>query len=170
MDFWPFLKRIPERYLGNWRTRAARVRNELDDLYFGLLDAILKRRETLGSFNCIMDRLLDQGEKAGLTRHQIALLGGVAIKGGSDTSATAITSCIQALVAFPEVQKKAQAEIDAVVGEDRCPAWSDYHKLPYIATVIKEAMRWRPVAPLSVPHALSEGKSEVPFGEGYANV
>lgn len=141
----------------NWVTRATTVRDELDDLYLGLLRSIIKRRETAGSVNCIMDRLLDQGEKNGLKTHQVALLGGVAIKGGSDTSATAITSCVQALVAFPEVQKKAQAEIDAVVGDDRCPAWSDYSKLPYIATLIKEAMRWRPVAPLGVPHALSEG-------------
>lgn len=62
------------------------------------------------------------------------------------------------MVTWPEVQRKAQTEIDSVVGEDRVPDFSDYERLPYIAAVVKEAHRWRPVAPLSVPHALSQGK------------
>lgn len=106
-----------------------------------------------------MDRLLDQQEKSGMHDHLIALLGGVTIKGGSDTSAATLTSAVQALITWPEVQKKAQAELDRVVGDDRLPTIADYSQLPYIAMLIKETMRWRPIAPLGVPHALSEGKT-----------
>lgn len=56
----------------------------------------------------------------------------------------------------PDIQKKAQAQIDAVVGPDRSPQWSDYARLPYIAQCVKESMRWRPVTPLAFPHALAE--------------
>ena len=85
------------------------------------------------------------------------LLAGVTLKGGSDTTASTLASFVQAMIAFPEVQRKAQAEIDAVIGESRIPVWSDYDSLPYLATLVKETMRWRPTAPLGFPHALSEG-------------
>ena len=49
---------------------------------------------------------------------------------------------------YPEVQKKAQAEIDAVVGPDRLPDFEDRHSLFYINAVVKETMRWHLVGPL----------------------
>lgn len=159
VDIFPFLKLIPERFLGNWVTRATKVHDELHDLYNSLVKAVLKRRNAVGSMPTVIDRLYDQQEKTGLTDHQITLLAGVTIKGGSDTSASVLTSFVQAMVTFQDVQKKAQAEIDAVVPEDRVPNWDDYEKLPYVAQIIKESHRWRPVAPLSVPHRLSEGES-----------
>ena len=55
---------------------------------------------------------------------------------------------ILAMALYPEVQKKAQAEIDAVVGPDRLPEFEDRPFLPYINAVVKEAMRWHLVVPL----------------------
>ena len=49
---------------------------------------------------------------------------------------------------YPEVQKKAQAEIDAVVGPDRLPDFEDRHSLSYINAIVKETMRWHLVGPL----------------------
>lgn len=49
---------------------------------------------------------------------------------------------------FPEAQAKAQAEIDAVIGNDRLPDFSDYDFLPYIIATAKECMRWQLVLPL----------------------
>jgi len=49
---------------------------------------------------------------------------------------------------YPEVQKKAQMEIDAVVGNNRLPDFSDMNALPYTNAIVKEAMRWQPVTPL----------------------
>ena len=53
-----------------------------------------------------------------------------------------------AMALHPEVQKKAQAEIDAVVGLNRLPDFEDRPFLPYINAVVKESMRWHLVAPL----------------------
>lgn len=159
IDIFPWLKVVPQRVFGNWIDRANKVHDEMHNLYNGLREHIVKRRRTEGSKNTVVDRLLDQQEKEQLTEHQITLLAGVTLKGGSDTSASVLASFMQAMITWPEVQKKAQAEIDAVVPEDRIPDFSDYEKLPYIATIVKESHRWRPVAPLSVPHALSEGES-----------
>ena len=52
---------------------------------------------------------------------------------------------------YPEVQKKAQAEIDAVIGPDRLPEFEDRSSLPYINAVVKELYRWNLVAPLGEP-------------------
>ena len=52
------------------------------------------------------------------------------------------------MVLYPEVQRKAQAEIDAVVGSDRLPSWRDRDDLPYVDALCKELLRWLPVAPI----------------------
>jgi cytochrome P450 len=49
---------------------------------------------------------------------------------------------------YPEEQKKAQAEIDAVVGPNCFPDFPDRPSLPYINTVVKELSRWNLVTPL----------------------
>ena len=49
---------------------------------------------------------------------------------------------------YPEAQKKAQAEIDTVVGPNRLPDFHDRPSLPYINAVIKELSRWNLVGPL----------------------
>ena len=49
---------------------------------------------------------------------------------------------------YPEVQKKAQAEIDVVVGPNRLPDFHDRCSLPYINAIVKELSRWNLVVPL----------------------
>jgi len=61
-----------------------------------------------------------------------------------------------AIVMYPDVQKHAQEELDAVVGRTRAPTFSDLPHLPYILAMVKEALRWRPVDPLGLPHCLTE--------------
>ncbi|KAF8314281.1 cytochrome P450 [Clavulina sp. PMI_390] len=58
-----------------------------------------------------------------------------------------------AMILHPDVQKKAQEELDRVVGHDRLPTIDDQASLPYLDAIVKEVIRWRPVAPLSVPTA-----------------
>jgi cytochrome P450 len=48
----------------------------------------------------------------------------------------------------PEVQIKAQAELDAVIGPRRLPDYNDRASLPYLNATVKEVLRWNPVAPL----------------------
>ena len=51
------------------------------------------------------------------------------------------------MTCFPGVQKKAQAEIDVVVGPDRLPSFADRDSLPYIDALVKEVFRWNAVVP-----------------------
>jgi Cytochrome P450 len=45
-----------------------------------------------------------------------------------------------AMIAFPEAQRKAQAELDEVVGRGRLPSFSDWDHLPYIRALAKEVI------------------------------
>lgn len=56
----------------------------------------------------------------------------------------------------PEVQKKAQIELDTVVGSKRLPEPSNLPDLIYIRAIMLETLRWKPVVPLGLPHSLSE--------------
>ena len=60
------------------------------------------------------------------------------------------------MVARPEIQRRAQAELDAVVGRARPPTFSDAPNLSYIQAIIKETLRWRPSLPIGIPHNTSE--------------
>lgn len=55
-----------------------------------------------------------------------------------------------AMVLYPDVLKKAQAEIDFVVGRDRLPTFADRDQLPYIRALVKEVLRWKPITPLGL--------------------
>lgn len=157
VDIIPILKWVPERVFGNWITRSRNVGKLMDKLYGRMVHHVMQRRLKSGSRGSFLDGILDQQEKLNLTRHQLNFLCGVMMEGASDTSSSMILAFIHAMIRFPRVQKKAQQQIDRVVGEDRSPLWSDYCNLPYVAMIVKETMRWRPVIPLGFPHALSEG-------------
>lgn len=52
------------------------------------------------------------------------------------------------MVVHPAVQVKAQAELDSVIGPGRLPDYNDRPSMPYINAIVKEVLRWNPVAPL----------------------
>jgi cytochrome P450 len=52
----------------------------------------------------------------------------------------------------PDIQKKARAEIDAVIGRDRLPNIADRSNLPYFEAVCKEVVRCTHIADQSLPH------------------
>lgn len=63
---------------------------------------------------------------------------------------------IFAIIRHPEVMRRAQEELDQVVGRERLPTLGDQDKLIYIDAVIKEVLRWWPVAPLGMHPFLSD--------------
>lgn len=49
---------------------------------------------------------------------------------------------------YPDVQRKARAEIDTFLPSNRLVKIADAPHLPYIRAVIKECLRWHPALPL----------------------
>ncbi|KAH8993711.1 cytochrome P450 [Lactarius akahatsu] len=86
-------------------------------------------------------------DRYGLSERESAWLAGLTFAGGSDTSAVAMSWWMLAMITYPDIQKRAQAELDPVVGRTRIPIFSDFQHLPYIRAMIKEMLRWRPSWP-----------------------
>ncbi|KAJ7823206.1 cytochrome P450 [Mycena olivaceomarginata] len=63
-----------------------------------------------------------------------------------DTTVFALGTFVLAMLACPEVQKKAQAEIESL---------TDEASLPYISALVKEVMRWENVTPFAIPRLLT---------------
>jgi cytochrome P450 len=61
-----------------------------------------------------------------------------------------------AMTTNPEIQRKAQEEIDNVVGHDRMPDFKDYESMPYLRALVREILRWRPVDPIGLQHQSTE--------------
>ncbi|OJJ00341.1 hypothetical protein ASPVEDRAFT_39786 [Aspergillus versicolor CBS 583.65] len=76
--------------------------------------------------------------------------------GGADTSVSTISSFYLAMALYPDVQQRAQEEIDRVIGRNRLPGYEDRDNLPYTNAIVKEALRWHPVTPMGVAHSLME--------------
>lgn len=74
----------------------------------------------------------------------------------ADTTAITLTAFTLAMILFPDVQKRAQEEIDRVVGTNRLPTFADRENLPYINALVKESTRWWPIAPMGFPHTATE--------------
>jgi len=72
--------------------------------------------------------------------------------GGTDTTMGSLNSFFLAMAMYPKVQKRAQEELDRVVGPDRLPSFTDREKLPYFDLLFQELVRWAPLAPLGAPH------------------
>ena len=59
-----------------------------------------------------------------------------------------VLNTILAMAFHPDVQRRAQEELDRVVG-DRLPVIADRELTPYLNALIKEVLRWHPSLPMS---------------------
>ena len=53
-----------------------------------------------------------------------------------------------AMVLQPDIQRRAQNELDSVLGQDRMPSFDDRSSLPFIDCIVLEVLRWNVVTPL----------------------
>ena len=72
---------------------------------------------------------------------------------GSETTSTTLTYAVLLMLHDPQPWKKAQQELDKVVGRSRLPTLADRPDLPYFEALISELMRRSNVAPFAVFHS-----------------
>ena len=54
------------------------------------------------------------------------------------------------MVLHPEVQHRAQNELDIILGKDRLPTFEDHTLLPFIDALVLEVFRWNVGTPLGI--------------------
>ncbi|KAG0699878.1 cytochrome P450 [Suillus ampliporus] len=157
VDIVPSLAVVPEWFPGTGFKRIAREWHEVIEEWIAAPYQYVKDQMAAGiahkSFasNMLEGRTLSAEEEHIVKWSAASLYGG-----GADTTVSAIYSFSLAMALFPDVQKKAQAEIDAVVGPDRLPSFADRDSLPYTEALAKEVLRWNAVSPTGVPHRVTE--------------
>jgi cytochrome P450 len=151
VEFFPWLKYVPSRF-AKWKRDAQ---------YWYIHDSLMFER-LLGK---VADELRDgidrpsfgatvlKGQsKYGLSDREQAWIVGNMFAAGQETTATTLHWWLLAMLAYPDVQAKAHAELDEVVGRARPPTFADAPSLPYIRAMVKETLRWSPITVLGMPH------------------
>ncbi|KAG1817246.1 cytochrome P450 [Suillus subaureus] len=150
-DFMPFLVNVPEWFPGAGFKRLAREWHETVEEMISAPHKFVKDQMAAGiARESFTSKLLGDHD------HVAKWSAGSLYAGGADTTVSSIYSLFLAMTLFSDVQKKVQAEIDAVVGPDRLPSFADRDSLPYTEALAKEVLRWNVVAPTGVPHRVTE--------------
>ncbi|KAK6995986.1 putative cytochrome P450 [Favolaschia claudopus] len=152
VDLIPVLKYIPERF-APWKTEARRIKNLQHKHYWTMLNDAKDRMLRGEGHGCCMEQVFKHQEELGMSDELTKYLGSSLQETGAETTSSFLQGLVLALVAHPEAQKKAQEEIDSIVGAQRMPTLDDLNSLPYVRALILEAHRFRPVVPLGLPHA-----------------
>jgi cytochrome P450 len=147
----------PARIPRQWPTPGNRKALEAERALYRVCDEIIASREGRES-----DDLLgllaaargEDGEQLDPTELRDQVL--IFLLAGHETTATSLTFALHLLGLHPEQQARARAEVDAVLGDGRRPTAQDFNELPYVAQVLKEAMRLYPAAPLVGRRSVAE--------------
>ncbi|EDR06195.1 uncharacterized protein LACBIDRAFT_236602, partial [Laccaria bicolor S238N-H82] len=178
VDIIPILRYIPEWVPGAGFQRKAREWREAvmemkDAPYAAVQTALVYLHLATPSFVTKMISELETQQNSESRLEILKGCAGLAYAGNVGVTVSMLSSFILAIVTHPEVQVKGQREIDSVVGQQRLPDFNDRPFLPYITAIVKEVLRhvfflyhplcpayafsrWSPVAPLGLPHMVTQ--------------
>ncbi|KAF4615925.1 hypothetical protein D9613_011343 [Agrocybe pediades] len=159
----PLLKHLPNWLGGSYVAKVtAKCKQSLADLQhvpFNQTKSALASGIYKYSFTSYLLQQAESNTAAGAEREDlentIRSLAAVAYGAASDTTVAAEEIFLLAMALHPEIQERAQKEIDSVIDGDRLPKFEDRERLPYISAIMKETMRWHSPVPAGIPHMLS---------------
>lgn len=163
VDIIPALQYLPEGFPGvKFKETARKWRKSIQATAYIPYRFVQKRMKTSHFQPSYVSKLVQnfKGENGTMLTHedeQAILWTAASLYGaGSDTTVISLTTFTLAMVMFPDIQLKAQEEIDRVVGASRLPSFQDRDQLPYINGLVKEILRWWPVSHMGFPHTVTE--------------
>ncbi|KAJ7648232.1 cytochrome P450 [Mycena polygramma] len=159
VDTIPALKYVPTWFPGAGFKRTAQEWRKLSQAMIDLPFAEAKRNIASGnapeSYTSVsLSNIGDIADKD-TAEMSVKTVAGNMFVGGADTTVSALGTFFLAMLANPEAQRRAQAEIDCVIGDSGLPDFTDEESLPYVSALVKEVFRWRSVAPIAIPHFLT---------------
>ncbi|KAE8379151.1 cytochrome P450 [Aspergillus bertholletiae] len=150
LDLFPMLDWLPHRFL-TWRKKA-------EDLHYKTKEVYTECGNIALGGDCWnwSHEVSQRSEAKELPWEDVCYALGELYVAGIHTTKMVLEILIMVCVLHTEVKQKAQAELDSIVGEDRLPSPDDLEKLPYIRAIVSELLRWRPISPIGVPHAVTQ--------------
>jgi cytochrome P450 len=151
----PFLHYVPEWMTPwkGWKSRALRIKEIQGGLYKGLLRETKERLKEGKGAKSFLAQCVEVQDKEWYDDTYLAYFGGLLLEGGAETSSSTTMTFIMTMAGNPDVLKKAQEEVDRVIGRTRLPGKDDTGCLPFIRACMLEITRWRPVTVLAIPHS-----------------
>ncbi|KAI0030141.1 cytochrome P450 [Vararia minispora EC-137] len=156
VDLFPWMLAIPDRF-AKWK-RDAIAWHVRTNQFLGDLIGDVKGRMVSANGEarpCLARTLVEEGDRFGLSDAEKSWAAGEMYAAGSETQAITLAWFTLAMIGHPDIQLRAQAELDTVVGRARAPRVGDREQLPYVSALVREVLRWRPAVPTGLPH-LSE--------------
>lgn len=151
VDLIPILNLLPD-WLAPWKRWGSRCHDQYSRMFLRLYKDALDRQDTGHSTPCVASLLVARSE---VTEKEASWLSGILFGAGFSTTSAVLRVFVLAMVLHPEIMRKAQQQLDEVVGRSRLPMINDEARLPYVRALIKEVFRWKSIAPLGLPHRIS---------------
>ncbi|KAJ7131789.1 cytochrome P450 [Mycena crocata] len=163
VDSFPILKHVPEWFPGAGFKRQAAVWRKLARAMLEVPFAETQRQMDAGtapsSFTADCLRTLrdniDSAHPAYYEEHHVKSTAGTMFIGAAETTVSSLATFVLAMLANPEAQRKAQAEVDSVTGGRYLPTFEDEVSMPYVSAIVKEVLRWKNTTPFGFPHVLT---------------
>ncbi|KAA1470684.1 cytochrome P450 [Dentipellis sp. KUC8613] len=150
VEFFPWMMHLP-KWLASWKAEAMGWFSH-DSAMFERLFSAARDRWAAGVERASLATTLIEGSKYhGLSEREVAWLAATVYAAGADTTAATMAWWMLAMAAHPDAQRRAQEELDTVVGRSRPPSFADFEHLPYIQAMAKEVVRWQPIDRVGIP-------------------
>lgn len=147
-DFIPALRHLPG-FLSPWKRHADKFFARQLKTYMHLFEHGCKSPGWNATKQAVASA--KKYAKDGIPDLELAFTLATSIQGGMETSPRQVLWLLVAAVTSPSFLRRAHDVLDAVVGRDRLPQFSDRPKLAYIEAIMNEMFRWRPISPGSIP-------------------
>lgn len=164
VDIIPALQYLPEYIPGaGFKKTAANWRKSITVSAYRPYRFVQRQMAALTHRPCYVSKLVERleeegkGNKLNAEDEEAVIWTAASLYGAAaDTTTISLTAFTLAMIKFEHVQRKAQEELDHVVGTARLPTFEDRENLPYINALVKEVTRWWPITPLGFPHTTTE--------------
>lgn len=158
VDLFPWLKYYPSWLPGgSFQTKAKVWRKKLDQFASEPYDFAKARVLDGTAMPSLCSEILSGSLQLDAKEdHILKNAANSTVAASADTTMSTISHFILAMMLHPEVLKKAQAEVESVVGSDRLPTMADRPHLPYVESIMSEVWRWGVPMPLILAHTLRE--------------
>ncbi|CAL5355974.1 unnamed protein product [Camellia sinensis] len=160
-DFFPGLARFD---LQGIQKQMKGLAKRFDRIFQNIIDQRLKMdghesgtaEESVNFLQFLLKLKDDEDAKTPLTITYLKALLMDMVVGRTDTTSNTVAFALAEMMNKPQVLRKAQQEVETVVGKDNIVEESHIHKLPYLYAVMEDTLRLHPALPLLAPHCPTE--------------
>ncbi|KAI0699916.1 cytochrome P450 [Cerioporus squamosus] len=141
--------------------RVAEIREAASSIRNTPWDYSKEALQTGNGQDCVAYRMLERmsrlNDEVSAAQEIVAKdAAGAAYAAAIDSQYATLQRFFIAMSLYPDVERRAQAELDRVVGRNCMPEAEDRDRLPYVDAIMKETLRWHTAVPLGVARCVVE--------------